>query len=65
MLNEGQNSNGHQFMITLGTADMLDGYNVVFGELVEGEDVLIEAEKSLTRLGDFKEEIKIENCGTK
>jgi cyclophilin family peptidyl-prolyl cis-trans isomerase len=44
---------------------MLDGYNVVFGELVEGDDVLSQIEKSLTRQGTFTSEIKIESAGTR
>jgi peptidylprolyl isomerase len=44
LVNDGENGNGHEFMITLGKADYLDGYNVVVGELVEGEDVLAAAE---------------------
>lgn len=40
MANDGENSNGSEFMITLGKADVLDGYHSVIGELVEGEDVL-------------------------
>jgi peptidylprolyl isomerase len=65
MNNEGENSNGSQFMITLGVADMLDGYHVVFGELVEGDEVLTEVEKSLNRQGTFDNEIKIESAGAK
>ena len=49
MNNSGENSNGSQFLITLGKADVLDGYNVAFGELVDGDNVLSEIEKSLTR----------------
>lgn len=52
-------------MITLGKADMLDGYHVVVGELVEGEEVLTAAEASLSRLGNVLDDIKIENSGTR
>ena len=65
MANEGQNSNGSEFLITLGKADVLDGYNVAFGELVEGDHVLDEVEKSLSRQGHFTSEIKIEASGTR
>jgi peptidylprolyl isomerase len=34
MANDGENSNGSEFMITLDKADMLDGYHTVVGELV-------------------------------
>ena len=65
MNNEGENSNGSEFLITLGQADVLDGYHVVFGELVEGEKVLDEVEKSLSRQGTFDSDIKIEATGTR
>lgn len=65
LANEGENSNGSEFMITLGKADMLDGYHVVVGELVEGEEVLTAAEASLSRLGNVLDDIKIENSGTR
>lgn len=65
LANDGENSNGSEFMITLDKADMLDGYHQVVGELVEGEEVLREAEASIDRLGHLKDEIKIENSGTR
>lgn len=65
LVNDGENANGHEFMITLDKADMLDGYNVVVGELVEGEEVLKQAEESITRLGNVADEIRIENSGTR
>ena len=64
MAGDGENSNGAEFNITLDKADILDGYNTVFGELVSGDDVLKEVEESISRLGKFNEEIKIERCGT-
>ena len=66
LANEGDNSNGCEFLITLGeSANVLDGYNVVLGELVQGEDVLSKVEESVSRLGSLKQEIKIEDCGTR
>ena len=65
MANDGENSNGSKFMITLDAADQLDGYNVAFGELVSGDEVLKVVEKSLSRHGSFDHEFKIERCGTK
>ena len=65
LVNDGENANGHEFMITLDKADFLDGYHVVVGELVEGEDVLKQAEQSLSRHGTVTDEIRIENSGTK
>jgi cyclophilin family peptidyl-prolyl cis-trans isomerase len=63
--NSGENSSGSEFLITLGSADMLDGYHQVIGELVEGDQVLNEVEKSLSRLGTFDADIKIEASGTR
>ena len=41
MVNCGENVLGSQFFITLGSnLDSLDGEHCVFGEVVEGEDVL-------------------------
>ena len=66
MANDGENANGSEFMITLSpTANVLDGYHTVFGELVGGEEVLAEVEKSLSRHGTLDQEIKIEDCGTR
>ena len=64
MASQGEDGNGSEFMITLDNADILEGYNTVIGELVEGEDVLKTLEDGLARDGTFKEEFKIENCGT-
>ncbi len=64
--NDGENSNGSEFLITLSdTANLLDGYHSVVGELVEGGDVLDKAEQSLNRHGKLDHSIKIEDCGTR
>ena len=52
--NEGPNKNGSEFMITFNEAAFLDGYQTVFGELVEGESVLAEIEKHVDRHGAVK-----------
>ena len=64
--NDGENANGSEFVITLGeAANVLDGYNSVVGELVEGQDVLTKAEASLNRFGTLDHTITIEDCGTR
>ena len=64
--NDGENSNGSEFLIALSeTANVLDGYHSVIGELVEGADVLGKAEQSLNRNGKLEHDIKIDDCGTR
>ena len=40
MANRGPNTNGSQFFLTLGATAWLDDQHTIFGQLVEGEDVL-------------------------
>ena len=64
MANTGENSNGSQFMVTFNKANWLDGYQVVFGELVEGEEVLSEIESAGSREGKTSDKIEITGSGS-
>jgi peptidylprolyl isomerase len=63
MANSGPDTNNSQFLVTFTAAPWLNGYHTVFGELVEGEDVLAAIENQGTRDGNPKTEIKIVDCG--
>jgi cyclophilin family peptidyl-prolyl cis-trans isomerase len=62
---EGPNRVGGEFMITFNEAAFLDGYQTVFGELVEGEAVLAEIEKHVDRHGKVNGDLSIIAGGQK
>jgi peptidyl-prolyl cis-trans isomerase B (cyclophilin B) len=45
MANSGPNTNGSQFFITYTAQHHLDGHHSVFGQLIEGKDVLEQIEQ--------------------
>jgi cyclophilin family peptidyl-prolyl cis-trans isomerase len=64
MANAGPNTNGSQFFITFTSTPHLDGKHVVFGELVEGHNVLDEIERNPANSSDKPlKEVKITKSG--
>ena len=63
--NDGANSAGSEFTITFGNTSFLDGYQTVFGELVEGDSVLDALEAGCNRHGNVTEDFTIVASGSK
>ena len=63
MANAGANTNGSQFFITTVTTPWLDGRHVVFGEVLEGFDVVKKIEALGSQTGKTKEKIIIADSG--
>lgn len=65
MANAGPNTNGSQFFITFVPTPHLDGHHVVFGELVEGGEVLDAIEANPCARNDRPvKDVKVVDCGT-
>lgn len=62
MANSGSNSNGSQFFITFVKCDWLDNKHVVFGEIVEGFEVLKKIEDAGTKSGTTTKSVTISDC---
>lgn len=64
MANCGRHTNGSQFFLTFQTTAHLDRKHVVFGKLVEGNDVLTKIEQTRTGPQDRPiDEVRVIDCG--
>ncbi|KAK8818291.1 cytosolic cyclophilin [Blastocystis sp. ATCC 50177/Nand II] len=63
MANAGPNTNGSQFFITTVPTPHLNGHHCVFGQVVNGMDVVKKIESYGSQSGKTRAEIKIVNCG--
>ncbi|CAF0717665.1 unnamed protein product [Adineta steineri] len=64
MANAGKNTNGSQFFITTVVTSWLDGKHVVFGEVVDGMDLVKKIEGLGSDSGKTKSKITITKSGT-
>ena len=63
MANAGPNTNGSQFFLCTAKTDWLDGTHGVFGQVVEGMDVVQKMDALGSQSGRTKGKIEISDCG--
>ena len=63
MANAGPNTNGSQFFITTVPTPWLNDYNVVFGEVVSGQELVDQISDLGSASGSTREVIQIADCG--
>merc|ERR1712241_900541 len=63
MANAGPNTNGSQFFFCTAKTQWLDGAHVVFGQVVEGMEVVRAIEKMGSRSGRTSSKIVVQDCG--
>jgi len=64
MANAGPNTNGSQFFVTTVVTSWLDGKHVVFGEVVDGMDIVKKIEGLGSQSGSTKGKVTITKSGT-
>jgi len=64
MANAGKNTNGSQFFLTTVKTDWLDGKHVVFGEIVDGKELVDKIESLGSGSGAPKKKVVIAKSGT-
>ncbi|KAJ6571453.1 putative CPR1-cyclophilin [Mycena capillaripes] len=64
MANAGPNTNGSQFFITTVVTSWLDGKHVVFGEVIEGQELVKQIEALGSQTGTPSKTVKIAAAGT-